>query len=368
MSTNNHIQFHHLLTPLSFLYGIVVWVRNLLFDCGILPIKQYPIPIISIGNLTVGGTGKTPHTEYLIQLLKDTYRIAVLSRGYKRKTKGFVLATPQSKSIDIGDEPYQIKNKFPNILVAVDGNRRRGIQNLLSLPIEQRPEVILLDDAYQHRHVQPSLSIVLSDFHRPFYIDKLLPVGRLREPASNIERANIVIVTKCENSIKPIDFRIIESNMQLKAHQLLYFTSLVYDQIKPVFPKNANHINQDRLKEKEILLIAGIANPEPFIDEVQKLSSQILTAIFPDHHPFNKSDFKKLDTTYQQMNPSNRIILVTEKDAARLKDNPFMPESWKSSLYYLPITIQFRNSENFEETIKKHIIAVQKSHLLTSKQ
>ena len=367
MPTNNNIKFHHLLTPLSFLYGIIVGIRNFLFDYGILSTKQYPVPIISIGNLAVGGTGKTPHTEYLIQLLKDKYRIAVLSRGYKRKTKGFLLATPKSKSIDIGDEPYQIKNKYPDILVAVDSNRQRGIQNLLSLPIEQRPEVILMDDAYQHRYVQPSLSIVLSDFHRPFYMDKLLPVGRLRESANNIDRANIVIVTKCEKSIKPIDFRIIENNMQLKAHQLLYFTSLAYGQIKPVFPTSIQNINQTNLKNKEILLIAGIANPKPFIDEAKQLSLQIQTAIFPDHHLFNKGDFKKLDTTYQQMNPSNRIILTTEKDAARLKDNPFMPENWKSSLYYLPISIQFRNSENFEETIKKHIIAVQKSHILTNK-
>ncbi len=367
MPTYNNIKFHPLLIPLSFLYGIVVWIRNFLFDCGILSIKQYPIPIISIGNLAVGGTGKTPHTEYLIQLLKDKYRIAVLSRGYKRKTKGFLLATSKSKSIDIGDEPYQIKNKYPDILVAVDANRRRGIQNLLSLPIERRPEVILMDDAYQHRYVQPSLSIVLSDFHRPFYMDKLLPAGRLRESANNIDRANIVIVTKCESSIKPIDFRIIENNMQLKAHQLLYFTSLVYGQIRPVFPASIQNINQINFKNKEILLIAGIANPEPFINEAKQLSSQIQTVIFPDHHLFSKSDFKKLDTTYQQMNPSNRIILTTEKDAARLKDNPFMPENWKSSLYYLPISIQFRNSENFEETIKKHIIAVQKSHILTNK-
>ena len=198
MSTNNKIKLYSLLTPLSFIYGIVVWIRNILFDWGIFTSEQYSIPIISIGNLSVGGTGKTPHTEYLIQLLIDKYRIAVLSRGYKRKTSGYLLATSQSTSFDIGDEPYQIKRKYPNILVAVDSNRRRGILNLLSLPIEQRPEVILLDDAYQHRYVQPSLSIVLSDFHRLFYLDRLLPVGHLREPASNIHRADKVIVTKCE--------------------------------------------------------------------------------------------------------------------------------------------------------------------------
>lgn len=367
MSTNNKIKLYSLLTPLSFIYGIVVWIRNILFDWGIFTSEQYSIPIISIGNLSVGGTGKTPHTEYLIQLLIDKYRIAVLSRGYKRKTSGYLLATSQSTSFDIGDEPYQIKRKYPNILVAVDSNRRRGIQNLLSLPIEQRPEVILLDDAYQHRYVQPSLSIVLSDFHRLFYLDRLLPVGHLREPASNIHRADIVIVTKCEKNIKPIDFRIIENNMGLKAHQLLYFTSITYDQIKPVFPEYTKGINFTDLNNKEILLIAGIANPEPFIQEINNVCTKIQTAIFPDHHFFTKSDFKKLDIIFQQMPPSNRIILVTEKDAARLKDNPLIPKEWKSVLYYQSITIQFHNSKNFDETIKKHIIAIQKSHILSTK-
>lgn len=368
MSTYNKIKFHNLLIPLSLLYGIAIWIRNLLFDWGILPSKQYPIPIISIGNLSVGGTGKTPHTEYIIQLLMDKYRIAVLSRGYKRKTSGFFLATPQSTYFDIGDEPFQMKCKYPNVLIAVDSNRRRGIQNLLSLPLEQRPDIILLDDAYQHRYVQPSLSIVLSDFHRLFYIDKLLPVGHLREPAGNIHRADIVIVTKCEKTIKPIDFRIIENNMNLKAHQLLFFTSIAYMQIRPVFPEETELTAPANLYNKETLLITGIANPEPFIQEISKLIPKLQIEIFPDHHHFSKSDFKKLDTIFQQMNSTNRIILVTEKDAARLKDNPLIPKNWKAVLYYQPITIEFQDSKYFEETIKKHIIAVQKSHILSTKK
>ena len=235
--------------------------------------------MICIGNLSVGGTGKTPHTEYIIRLLKDKYRIAVLSRGYKRKTSGFILADSESSSLEIGDEPFQMKNKFPDILVAVDANRRRGIQNLLSLPEKDRPEVILLDDAYQHRYVHPSLSIVLSDYHRLFYNDKLMPTGHLREPISNINRTDIVVVTKCDEDMKPIDFRVIEENM---------------------------------------------TSP-------------------------------------------GKLILVTEKDAARLKNSPLVPESWKKYLYYLPIVIRFYNEQSFNETIKKHIITFPKNNILQNK-
>ncbi|WP_293672718.1 tetraacyldisaccharide 4'-kinase [uncultured Parabacteroides sp.] len=365
MLTNNEIKLNYYLNPISFLYGFGIWIRNKLFDWGILHSEQYSIPVICIGNLSVGGTGKTPHTEYIIQLLKEQHRIAVLSRGYKRKTSGFILADSQSSSQEIGDEPFQIKNKFPDILVAVDANRRRGIQNLLSLPKTERPEIILLDDAYQHRYVYPTLSIVLSDYHCLFYDDKLMPTGRLREPASGINRADIVVVTKCEEDMKPIDFRIIEENMGLRAHQLLFFTRIVYGEIEPVFPSKARPLScSEILKEADILLISGIALPAPFINEVKKYSNNVLPAIFPDHHAFIKSDFKKLDDMYKKMASPGKLILTTEKDAARLKDNPLVPENWKQSLYYLPITIKFHNGQSFDEAIRKHIMAVQKKSIL----
>lgn len=368
MQKNNEIKLNSYLIPISFLYGIGVWLRNRLFDWGVLHSEQYPIPVICIGNLSVGGTGKTPHTEYIIRLLKDKYRIAVLSRGYKRKTSGFILADSGSSCLEIGDEPFQMKNKFPDILVAVDANRRRGIQNLLSLPEKDKPEIILLDDAYQHRYVRPSLSIVLSDYHRLFYYDKLMPTGRLREPINNINRTDIVVVTKCDEDMKPIDFRIIEENMKLRAHQLLFFTSIAYGEVEPVFPSEARSLNhKDIGKEDDILLISGIAVPDPFIREAEKYSNKVLPAIFPDHHTFSKSDFKKLDTIFEKMRSPGKLILVTEKDAARLKNNPLVPESWKKSLYYLPIVIQFCNDHSFDETIKKHIITFQKNSILQNK-
>ena len=178
------------LAPLAWLYGAVTSLRNRLFDWGWLPSERFPLPVICVGNLSVGGTGKTPHTEYLVRLLSPKHRVAVLSRGYKRETKGYRLATTKSSSSEIGDEPYQIKRKFPEITVAVDSDRRRGIANLLALPERERPEVILLDDAFQHRYVRPSLNIVLTDYHRPYFVDALMPDGRLRETRGGIRRAS----------------------------------------------------------------------------------------------------------------------------------------------------------------------------------
>lgn len=364
MPMSNDIKINSWLIPFTWLYGICIQIRNQLFNWGILPSEQYSVPIISVGNLAVGGTGKTPHAEYLIRLLEKQYRIAVLSRGYKRKTSGFILADAQSTSQDIGDEPYQMKNKFPEILVAVDSNRRRGIRNLLDLPHDIQPEIILLDDAFQHRYVTPSLSIILTDYHRLFYYDKLMPAGRLREPVSGIRRADIVVVTKCEKEMKPIEFRIIEKNMKLQANQQLFFTGISYGEIEPVFPDIARPLTHNEIgKEDDMLLISGIASPVHFIHEAQKYSNKTYIATFPDHHIFNKSDIKKLDTIYEQMESPGKLILVTEKDAARLKNTPFIPEEWKQSLYYLPITIEFYTENNFDELIKRHIINVQKTAL-----
>ena len=368
MLEEENVKLYKWLSPFSLIYGLGVRLRNKLFDWDILRSKSYDIPILSVGNITVGGTGKTPHIEYLIRLLASSYRIAILSRGYKRKTRGFVLATHSSTAREIGDEPFQMKNKFPDILVAVDANRRRGIQNLLSLPEKDRPEVILLDDAYQHRYVHPSLSIVLSDYHRLFYNDKLMPTGHLREPISNINRTDIVVVTKCDEDMKPIDFRVIEENMKLRAHQLLFFTSIVYGEVKPVFPSEARFLNHKNIgKEDDILLISGIAVPTPFIREAEKYSNKVLPVVFPDHHTFSKSDFKKLDVIFEKMTSPGKLILVTEKDAARLKNSPLVPESWKKYLYYLPIVIRFYNEQSFNETIEKHIITFPKNNILQNK-
>ncbi|SEF64950.1 MULTISPECIES: tetraacyldisaccharide 4'-kinase [Parabacteroides] len=367
MPTDNAIKLNHLLSPFAFLYGLGVRLRNQLFSWGLLPSEQYPIPVICVGNLSAGGTGKTPHTEYLVQLLSNQYKVAVLSRGYKRKTSGYILARPESTSAEIGDEPYQIKTKFPNILVAVDSNRRRGIQNLLALPEVGRPNVIILDDAFQHRYISPSLSIVLTDYNRLYYYDKLLPVGRLREPITSIRRADVVIVTKCNEGLKPIEFRIIEEDMKLMAHQWLFFTGIHYADIKPVFPSEAMPKTKDSIqKEDEILLLAGIASPVHFIKEAEKYSDKVTALTFADHHSFRKKDIKRIKAAFDKMTSAGKFILVTEKDAARLQNNPHLPEEWKKVLYCLPITIDFCTNKQdvFNEMIKKHIITVQRNSIL----
>ena len=352
----------------AFVYRLIVGIRNLLFNWGILPSEEYQVPVISIGNLSVGGTGKTPHTEYLIRLLRQTYTVAVLSRGYKRHTKGFRLAGDTDTARTIGDEPYQMKRKFPNILIAVDSNRRRGIQQLLELPPGQKPEVILLDDAFQHRYVVPSFSILLTDYHRLYYKDRLLPVGFLREPKGNMHRANMIIVTKCEENLRPIDFRVIAGEMKPFPYQYLYFTRITYGETKPLFPLPAesttagnNYLNA----ENEVLLLTGIASPTLFIEEAERRFDKVYPMIFPDHHAFDKQDIRKIKDTFNRLNSPDKFILVTEKDAARLLHNPHYPEAWKLLTYYLPITIDFctKTTLPFDDCIKKHIVTFQRNNI-----
>lgn len=364
-------KLHRLLIPFSFLYGIGVKIRNLMFDWGILPSEEYPVPVISIGNLAVGGTGKTPHTEYIIRLLKDKYRLAVLSRGYKRKTNGFILASDSSTGETIGDEPFQMKLKFPQIIVAVDNNRRRGISSLLQLPDNEKPEVILLDDAYQHRYVKPSFSILISDFNRLFYKDMLLPAGLLREPKEEKSRADVVIVSKCPPGLQPIDFRIIGDELRLMAYQHLFFTHIVYGELQPVFPQEAELTfkHQNILKDDQVLLVAGIASSELFIEEVKKQSDKVSTVIFPDHQSFGRKEIKKIRDAFDRIISLDKYIVMTEKDAARLIKNPLLPEDLKSVLYYLPIEVDFiaKPTKSLARLIEHHIITIQQNTILKHK-
>ena len=355
---NSNIRF--LLLPVALLYSLVIWLRNLLFDWKILPSKKFPIPVICIGNISVGGTGKTPFTEYLVVLLKKQYRVAMLSRGYKRKTKGFILANDNCSAYEVGDEACQIKHKFPDITVAVDANRWRGIKRLLALPSDKRPNVILLDDAMQHRYVTPSLTIMLTDYNNMFYEDYFLPVGDLREPASGVYRADIIVVTKCKGVIKPIDLRLIEKNMSLMANQSLYFSEVKYHQMKALFPLTAQNTCalDEHIGNENILLVAGIANPQLFIDKLSFYFKNIQKCVFPDHHDFTQHDIEQIDSKFRAM-PSPRRIICTEKDAMRLKNLKFLPKEWKSYLYYLPISVGFlfEREESFDSKILKHVIS-----------
>ena len=253
------IKIYDWLRPLSWLYGLGVGFRNQLFELGILRSRSFSVPVISVGNITVGGSGKTPHVEYLIRLLQDKAKVAVLSRGYKRKSRGYLLAEDDTPMRLIGDEPYQMKRKFPKIHVAVDKKRCEGIDRLTSDEATCDTDVVLLDDAYQHRYVKPGINILLVDYHRLILYDELLPAGRLREPKSGKDRADIVIITKCPPDLKPVDYRVLTKAMNLFPYQELYFSCLAYDELHRLFGEERRTL--DSILNHHVLLLTGIASP-----------------------------------------------------------------------------------------------------------
>lgn len=330
-----------LLTPASWLYGAVVGVRNWLFEQKILKSEEYDIPVIGVGNLTVGGTGKTPHVEYIVSNLLIDKKIAVLSRGYKRKTKGFVLANAKSTPSAIGDEPYQIYQKFHGkVVVACCENRRKGIEELLKLYPDL--EVIVLDDSFQHRWVKPKISILLTDYSRPFYKDKLLPLGRLREGPMQVNRADMVIVTKCPANLQPIKFRLASKDLDLMAFQKLFFSRYDYGQLKPVFADDAPYsISLNELNENDaVMLLTGIANPRYIVRYFRSYSFRVKVDHYPDHHDFTKRDIQDIEKKFKAMPGSRKIIVTTEKDAVRLMHNPYFPKELKPFTFFLPVEVR----------------------------
>ena len=342
------------LLALSWFYGLGVGFRNLLFEMGVLKSRSFNTPVISVGKITVGGTGKTPHVEYLIRLLKDKMNVAVLSRGYKRKSSGYVLSDKDTPMHMIGDEPYQIKQKFPDVTVAVDKKRTRGIANLTEKGSGLNVDVILLDDAFQHRYVKPGINILLVDYHRLVVYDRLLPAGRLREPVRAKDRADIVIITKCPKDLKPMEFRVITKAMKLYPYQQLYFSSHEYDAPKAVFPASAG-LDQldslDNLTGKNIMLLTGIASPEQLMHDLQELKSQITPLTFADHHNFTKKDVANINNTFASM-PESKIILTTEKDATRLMAIEGLSDEVKSNLFMLPMHVVIMQDQEEEFTNK----------------
>ncbi len=329
----------YFLFPLTILYGIVITIRNKLFDLNILRSTSFDVPVLSVGNLAVGGTGKTPHIEYLVKLLKGQFKVAVLSRGYKRKTNGFMYVDPSMDYTQVGDEPLQMKKKFPDITVAVDKNRVNGINHLVGA---DQPDVVLLDDAFQHRHVKPGLSILLTDYNNPFYHDHLLPFGRLRDRKQEIKRANVVIVTKTPGDITPINKRIVKKNLNIYPYQDLFFTTLDYGDLQPVFQQTAGKLTKEACKKEQygILMVTGIANPKPFVDYIRGLSINIQKIKFPDHHEYTKHDIIRITKSFNSLNAEKRIIITTEKDAMRLHSVE-IPDEIKSVLYYVPVEVKF---------------------------
>jgi tetraacyldisaccharide 4'-kinase len=328
-----------ILFPFAILYGFITGIRNFLFDNGFLKSYSFDLPVIAVGNLSVGGTGKTPQIEYLIRLLSDQYRVATLSRGYKRKSEGFVLANENSDAIQLGDEPFQFYQKFKKIQVAVDANRKNGIEELLSVPI--KPEVILLDDAFQHRKVKAGFYILLTAYGDLYFDDYILPTGNLRESRSGVERANVVIVTKCPSNLSLEAQKNIKKNLKLSANQSLFFTFIAYDEF--VY-SDAKTIGVEQIKAMDKLLLAGIAKPESFFKYLKKEGDECL--VFPDHHSFSESELKEI-----KEKAKDKIIVTTEKDYVRLKGSVLSEQ-----LYYLPIKSSFlSDANNFNNKILNYV-------------
>ena len=344
------IKINEWLKPLSWFYGMGVQFRNFLFDAGILKSRSFDLPVIAVGNITVGGTGKTPHVEYLVRLLKDVAKVAVLSRGYKRKTHGFLIADEQTGAHDIGDEPFQMKKKYPDVTIAVDKNRRRGIEQLASADPELN--VVLLDDAFQHRYVKPGINILLVDYHRLIIYDKLLPAGRLREPLSGKNRADIVIVTKCPAEMKPMEYRVITKAMALFAYQQLFYTTLVYEQMYPIFGEQTPRDLSDLKADEHVLLLTGIASPRQLEEDLAPYTQNMQSLSFPDHHDFSAKDVQLLNDTFAAL-PSPKCIITTEKDAARIVGLDGLTDEVREALWSLPVRIKFMldQEQKFNEKI-----------------
>lgn len=348
--------FKLLLYPFSALFGIIVSIRNFLYDYKIFKSVEFEIPVISIGNITVGGTGKTPHTEYLVELLSKQFQVTTISRGYKRKTKGYQEVKSSSLATEVGDEPLQIKSKYNEVQVVVDENRVHAIRKIQIQDSSLLPDVILLDDAFQHRRVSPGINILLIDFNRPIDKDQLMPVGRLRESKWQMRRANVIIYTKCPQEISPITRRIIMKDVFLRPYQNLFFTTMVYQPLTPVFADQAIETPKLASDKTHVLLVTGIANPEHLRNYLANFTEDILDLKYPDHHNFNTSNIQQIEQKFASIKASNKIIITTEKDSMRLKDMDLSP-LLKSHLFFIPLKIKFLDSEgkNFDEKIVTYV-------------
>lgn len=331
-----------------------------MFKWGVLKQRDFGVPVVVVGNIVAGGTGKTPHTEYVLDLLKFKYHIGMLSRGYKRKTKGFVLATRRSTPEDIGDEPYQIYRKFGrDVTVAVCEDRCVGIEEMLR--IDPKINLIVLDDAFQHRYVKPTVSVVLTEFNNPIFYDHLLPYGRLREPHNAIYRADMVVVTKCPPQLKALEYRIFKNNLKLFPYQKLFFSAFDYGALVPLFPEEAPaqapHLSW-LTPSDSVMVLAGIANPKPLVKYVKGFAAKVKVKVYPDHHNFTKRDMETIARLYGMLPGDRRLIVTTEKDAVRLMANPHFPQELKSRVFYLPVTVKFdpHNVDSFDLELQKALL------------
>ena len=353
-----------ILLPISYLYGAIVAIRNLLYDFRIFSSKTFGVNIISVGNLSVGGTGKTPHIEYLIRLLNshvkddktETTNLATLSRGYKRKTTGFLIANENSTALQVGDEPLQFKKKFPWLCVSVSEDRTKGVHYLL----DEFPEIntILLDDAFQHRKIKPDISILLTDYYNLYTDDYVVPCGRLREFKSGSSRADIIIVTKTPKLFTPLERRIVKEQLQPETYQNVYFSYIEYGKFTPLL-KSPTNISNDYYFDNQyfVILVTGIAKPQPLVEYIKSKTKNFQHIMFEDHHTYTTEDIKKIKNLFDNIAVENKIVLTTEKDAMRFYEKPLSDLIIDLPMFYVPIEIKFHEKDNelFDNQILEHV-------------
>ncbi len=342
-----------LLSPLSLLYGIGVSIRLLLYRIGILKSIKFDLPTIAVGNLSIGGAGKSPHIEYLVRLLREYINVATLSRGYQRKTKGYLEVQRNNTATEVGDEPLQFKRKFPEVVVAVSESRTLAIPQIVST--YPNVQCILLDDAFQHLPVDPGLNILLTEYSKPFTRDWLLPSGRLREPRSGYHRADIIVVSKCPQELTLEDRIKLTKELNLYSHQQIFFSYYKYQQPYYIFQ---NKYRALLTQEVDVLLICAIAGSKYLIEYLEKKVGSVASLEYEDHHYFNKSDLGNLKRRYDAMDDEKKVIITTEKDAMRLAEHSEFLTKQKLPVFVLPIEVTFHDEDGdrFNNYIKDYLL------------
>ena len=336
----------YILFPIALLYGTIIKIRNLLYDLNIIKSAEFNIPVIGIGNLSTGGTGKTPMAEYIIGfLLENGYNPAFLSRGYGRKTKGFLEVTPEQNAELTGDEPFQVKHKFLNLCVAVCEDRCHGIEKILSL--HPSVNVIVLDDSYQHRRVKPGLNILLTDYMLPYYKNFLLPVGSLREPVSGRKRADVIILTKCPENISLKSKSIQKKKLMIGDKQSVFYTMIEYKLLKKVSDENnvSLSISPEDLWQSKVVLFTGISNNKPLELYLDNAGIRARYLKFPDHHRYSDADIDMILKKWKSIPFDNKVLITTEKDWRRIEGSPQAKAFLGLPLYFLPISVQWSANE-----------------------
>jgi len=353
----NRLRNNILLYPISILYSFGVDFRHFLYDIGVFKRYSYRLPIICVGNLNVGGTGKTPMVEYLINFLKENFNISIISRGYKRESKGFREVFLYNKVEEVGDEPLQIKNKFPDIQVIVCEKRRYAIERVINNK-KDKPQIIIMDDGFQHLEVKPNINIIMIDYRNPIYKDFPLPFGTLREKIKYLIDSHIIVVNNAPKDLKPLERRFFISRLNLYNYHKCYFSHIKYKKPIPLFPEYTNVLKYNFTKMKyNILLVTGIANPTNLINYIKEFSEEIIPLIYPDHHYFSHKDFETIYEKFNSFIEPNKIIITTEKDAIRIKNSKFVGLIKNLPLFYIPIELEigFDEEEDFKNQILDYV-------------